>query len=55
VFEPGQDDGEAVAASGGDRFAIVLEFNLFPRKMAAESSMGVWRQAWRRASSATRM
>jgi hypothetical protein len=34
-----KDKSGAFAASGGDRFAIVLEFNLLPRKMAAKRSM----------------
>jgi hypothetical protein len=32
-------------ALGGERFALVLEFNLLPRKMAAKRSMKVCRQA----------
>ena len=40
-----KDKSVAFAAFGGERFALVLEFNLLPRKMAAKRSMKVCRQA----------
>ena len=37
-------------AGGGERFALVLEFNLLPRKMAAKRSAKDFRRSKRRAS-----
>jgi hypothetical protein len=34
-----KDDGEAVAASGGDHFVIVLEFEFLSRIIASMQSM----------------
>jgi hypothetical protein len=42
-----KDDGEAVAAFGGDRFAIILEFEFLSRIIASMQSMK-WRRRWRR-------
>jgi hypothetical protein len=43
-----KDDGEAVAAFGGDRFAIVLEFEFLSRIIASMQSMSFCRHDWRR-------
>jgi hypothetical protein len=45
-----KDKSAAFAASGGDGFAVVLEFNLRPRKMAAKRSTKDFRRSKRRAS-----
>jgi hypothetical protein len=42
-----KDDGEAVAASGGDRFAIVLDFEFLSRIIASMQSMTYCRHKWR--------
>jgi hypothetical protein len=34
-----KDKSVAFAASGGERFALVLEFDFLPRRMAAKRSM----------------